>query len=259
MYNFLVKSLLLEKNSYKMRAGILFLLILIFLPVFSQEKRVQNLPDFENRLLHFGFTVGVNSMNFGISKDDNFFSQTKFNQIYSIECQTIPGFFLGPVTDLHMGEYFDLRLLINISFGQRNLKYLMIEDTTSLNPTLTSHTMQLSSTYFEFPLLIKYKSKRLNNFRPYLIAGINPKIDLAAQKKIKEAEMPKIRLKRFDLAWEAGFGIDFYLPYFKFSPELKYSCGIKDMVARDGTQFTSSIKKLNSNVWMFSLHFEGSF
>jgi len=79
---------------------------------------------------------------------------------------------------------------------------------------------------------------------------------LAAQKKIKEEEMPKIRLNKFDLAWEIGFGIDFYLPYFKFSPEIKYSCGLNNMIARDNTQFTSSINRLSSNVWMLSFHFE---
>ena len=68
--------------------------------------------------------------------------------------------------------------------------------------------------------------------------------------------MPKIRLKNFDLAWEVGFGIDFYLPYFKFSPEIKFSSGLRDMVVRDNTQFTSSIKKMNSNIWMLSFHFE---
>jgi hypothetical protein len=238
----------------KINLGIIFLFISFSLV--SQEKRLQNLPDYEHKILHFGFTVGTNIMNFDIDKADNFFNETEFNQIYSIENNSIPGFHLGPVSNLHMGEYFDLRFLINLSFGQRNIKYLLVEDTTSQNRVLSYHTMQIASTYLEFPLLIKYKAQRYNNIRPYIIAGINPKIDLAAQKKIKEEEMPKIRLNRSDLAWELGFGIDFYLPYFKFSPEIKYSCGLNDMIGRDNTQFTSSIKRLNSNIWMLSFHFE---
>jgi len=240
----------------KMKIKFALLIITISISISAQQKRVQNLPDYEHRRFHFGFTVGTNMMNFGITKDDNFFSETDFNQIYSIENQSIPGFLLGPVTNLHFGEYFDLRLLINLSFGQRNLKYLMVDDTTSQNPTLSFYTMKLTSTYLEFPLLLKYKAARLDNFRPYLIAGMNPKIDLAAQKEIKEKEMPKIRLNSYDLAWEIGFGIDFYLPYFKFSPEIKYSCGLKDMIVRDNTQFTRAINRLESNIWMLSLHFE---
>jgi hypothetical protein len=239
-----------------MRLKFIILSLLIFFSVFAQEKRLQNLPEYEHKLLHFGFTVGTNFMNFGITKDGLFLNEKKTNQIYSIEYESIPGFQLGPISNLHMGEYFDLRLLINLSFGQRNLKYLLVEDTTLQNPVLTTHTMKLSSTYLEFPLLLKYKAVRLNNFRPYLIAGINPKIDLAAQKEIKEEEMPKIRLSRYDLAWEIGFGIDLYLPYFKFSPEIKYSRGINNMIVRDNTQFTSCIKMMNSNIWMVSFHFE---
>jgi hypothetical protein len=235
-----------------------FIIILsaISFSVCAQEKQVQNLPDYEFRLLHFGFTIGTNMMNFGITKADNFFSETEFNKIYSIEYQSNPGIILGPISNLHMGEYFDLRLLINLSFGQRNLKYLMVVDTTASNPILTTHTMKIASTYLEFPLLLKYKAVRLNNFRPYIIAGINNKIDLAAQKKIKDEEMPKIRLKNYDVAWEIGFGIDFYLPYFKFAPEIKYSRGLKNMIVNDNTQFTSSIKRLNSNIWTLSFHFE---
>ena len=239
-----------------MRTYFIFLLIFVPLLLSAQERKQQNLTDYEHKRLHFGFTVGTNIMNFDITKDDFFFSETVFNQVYSIENQSIPGFMLGPVSNFHLGEYFDLRLLINLSFGQRNLKYLIVEDTAAQNPKLVTHTMKLASTYLEFPLLIKYKAQRLDNFRPYIIAGVNPKIDLAAQKKIKEEEMPKIRLSRYDLAWEIGLGLDFYLPYFKFSPEIKFSRGLNNMVVRDNTQFTSSIKHMNSNIWTLSFHFE---
>lgn len=235
---------------------ILFVLISFFAKAQYQQQSVKNLPNYDRKRLHFGFTIGANVMDFGITKADNFLSTRAFNQIYAIENQPSTGFFLGPVSNLRLGEYFDLRLLINLSFGQRNLSYLIVEDTTTDTPELSKHTMNLASTYLEFPLLIKYKAMRLGNYRPYVIAGLNPKIDLAARKKIKEEEMPKIRLNNLDLAWEVGVGIDFYLPYFKFSTELKYSAGIRNMVLPDDTQFTSSIKSMRSNVWMISLHFE---
>ena len=235
-------------------------LLLISLSSIAQplKKKQKNLPDVDQKWLHFGFTIGTNIMDFSIVKADDFFSETQFNQIYGIENRPNVGFHLGPISNLRLGEYFDLRLLINLSFGQRDLTYRLVEDTTAANPTLSTHKMKLASTYLEFPLLLKYRAMRIDNYRPYLIAGINPKIDLAAQKKIKESELPKIRLKNFDLAWELGAGIDFYLPYFKFSPELKYSNGIYDIVERDKTQFTSSIKHLHSKIWIFSLHFEAS-
>jgi len=221
-----------------------------------EQQQQKNLPEYDYKWLHFGFTVGTNVMDFSIVKADNFFSTSEFNQVYAVENQPNVGFNLGPVSNLRLGEYFDLRLLINLSFGQRNLVYLMVEDTAAVSPVLSRHTMKLASTYLEFPLLLKYKAMRINNYRPYLIAGVNTKIDLAAQKKIKQEEMPKIRLNNLDVAWEIGAGIDFYLPYFKFSTELKYSAGVRNMVVPDGTQFTNSIKKMNSNIWMISFHFE---
>ncbi len=241
-----------------MKNLITVILFIVSLSVAAQPYKQQqkNLPDYDQKWLHFGFTIGTNIMDFGIVKADNFFNESQFNQIYGIENKPNVGFHLGPISSLRLGEYFDLRLLINLSFGQRDLTYRLVQDTAAANPILSTHTMRLASTYLEIPLLLKYKAMRIDNYRPYLIAGVNPKIDLAAQKKKKESEMPKIRLNNLDIAWEIGAGIDFYLPYFKLSAELKYSAGINDMIVRDDTQFTSAIKKMHSNIWMISLHFE---
>lgn len=197
-------------------------------------------------------------MDFSIVKADNFFNTTEFNQIYAIENNSDFGFHLGPVSNLRISDYFHLRLLVDLSFGQRNLTYWTVLDTTDINPVISKHVMKISSTYIEFPLLLKYKAMRLNNFSPYLIGGFNPKIDLAAQKKIKDEELPKIRLQRLDLAYEIGTGIDFYLPYFRLSTELKYSVGLRNLMVPDGTQYSEAVQKLNSRIWMISFHFEGS-
>ncbi len=240
-----------------MRKLTTLLFLFCTLSIWGQQQRQQNLPLLDKKRLHFGFTVGTNIMDFTIDKADNFFSEKQFNQVYAIENKSSVGFHLGPISNLRINDYFHLRLLIDLSFGQRDLSYWLVEDTTMAYPTLTKHTMKLSSTYIEFPLLLKYKAMRLNNFSPYLIAGINPKIDLAAQKKIKEEEMPKIKLNRFDVAYEIGWGIDFYLPYFRLSTELKYSVGLINAVVPDGTQYTDAIKRMNSRMWMISFHFEG--
>ncbi len=226
--------------------------------IWSQSKQVQNLPQLDKAKIHFGFTVGTNVMDFTIVKADNFFDEAEFNQVYAIENETNAGFHLGPISNLRINDNFHLRLLIDLSFGQRNLTYWHVEDTTASNPTISKHVMKLSSTYIEFPLLLKYKSVRLNNISPYLLTGINPKIDLAAQKEIKDNETPKIKLNRYDLAYEVGSGIDFYLPYFRLSMELKYSVGLLNAVVNDGTQYTNAIKRMNSRTWMISFHFEGS-
>lgn len=238
------------------------IILLIFLSTSAkaqfQQEQVKNLPDYDEKPVHFGFTVGTNIMDFNITKADNFFSQYEFGQVFAIENESTIGFHLGPVANFRLSKSFDFRVLVDLSFGARNLSYLIVEDTNDVQETLSKHNMKINSTYLDVPLLIKYKSVRINNYRPYLIGGISPRIDLAAQKKIKPEEMPKIRLKNIDVAWELGGGIDFYLPYFKFSTELKYSKGVRNIMVYDDTQFSSAIKHLNSSIWTISLHFEGS-
>jgi hypothetical protein len=136
------------------------------------------------------------------------------------------------------------------------LEYIVLKENQDGEPTFNSHVMRLSSTFIEFPLLIKYKSKRINNYRFYLVGGVNPKLDLAAKKKIPDEFMPMIRLKQPDIYGEFGMGVDFYLPYFKFSPEIKLGVGMLDNAVRDYTEYTSSMKYLRSKIVMLSFHFE---
>ena len=49
--------------------------------------------------------------------------------------------------------------------------------------------------------------------------------------------------------YEIGVGIDFYLEYFKFSPEFKATFGLLDMLVKEETIYSSSIKK-NVNSWV---------
>ena len=71
----------------------------------------------------------------------------------------------------------------------------------------------------------------------------------------------KVRIKKpFDVYLEIGFGVDFYLQYFKFSPELKLSVGMRNMLVDDPAegfpQYVNSINRLSSYVVMLCFHFE---
>ncbi len=240
------------------------LLFLIFLTLYSinatsqyKEPRSKNLPNYDNRRVHFGFSVGANVMDFGIIRDENFLNTSNIDEIYSIENKRYTGFSLGPIVNFHLGEYFDFRTLVILTFGQRDLQYqALVNNNNSVRGKLELHTMKLSSTYMEFPLLLKYKGKRFNNFRPYIIGGVNPKYDMASRKKSNDGEIPNVHLKKFDVAGELGAGFDFYLLYFKFSIELKYSIGLKNNLVYNKTQYTTAIERMTSNVWMLSFHFE---
>ncbi len=224
----------------------------------AQRKVVKNLRYYDEKKLHFGFTVGLNYMDFAIHQNEQFLNS---DSVYSIENAITPGFNLGPIVSYTLGDYFDARALVILTFGQRDLIYKRLEDTTvtvNSRDDIPEHTMKIESTFIEMPLLMKYKSKRINNYRPYLIGGGVIKYDLAAQKKIKEDEGDKIRLNPIDYYYQIGFGIDFYLPYFKLSTELSYSVGLTNIVNYDNTAYTRTIDRMNSKVIMLSFHFEGS-
>jgi len=211
----------------------------------AQVARVQNNPDYDFKLIHFGFTVGLNTMDFGIRRPLN---TDLFADVSSIS----PGFQVSIVSELRLGNYFSLRFLPGITFGQRTLNFYV--------DSVFDTDMQLESNFLDFPLLIKYKSKRVNNYRPYFVAGPNIRYDLAARKDYEEGSDVYVRLKPFDVYFEIGFGIDFYLQYFKFSPELKLSVGFRDMLVGDPAagfpEYVDSIDRLNSYVVMLCFHFE---
>ena len=237
----------------------LYILILSGCLVFSgfaQKKKPQNLPGYDNKVLHFGFTLGLNTMDFNIQKSGDFYW---LNNIYAIENLRQFGFNISIVSSLRLREYLDLRFLPGLSFGQRNLEYIELDTIINDNPIFSNRVMQIESTFIQFPLLFKYKSERVNNFRAYIVGGGNFSIDLAAQKDIKESERPKIKLKPLDVYYEIGFGIDYYLTYFKFSTELKLAVGIMDIIGEadpEYPQYNSAIERMNSKLIILSFHFE---
>jgi hypothetical protein len=175
------------------------------------------------------------------------------DSVYSIECLPRTGFNLGIVSSLKLTEYIDLRVLPQLVFGQRDMEYIVRDRSDS---THYKYLMKIESIMLDIPIVFKYKAKRINNYRPYIIAGGSYKFDLMAQKKVKEEDKPKIRLRNSDFYYEIGFGIDYYLPYFKFSTEIKLAIGLLDVLKKDPTQFATSIDRLNSKMVVVSFHFE---
>ena len=226
--------------------------LLICLAVFdaSAQKSMRNLHDYNNKLCHFGFSVGINSMTFGVTQSDDFYERT---DIYGIEAKRYVGFHVGPVANLRLNRYFDFRVLFDLSFNQRDLVYYYYA--TPDQSAISTETISVNSTLLEFPVQFKYRAERMHNVAPYLIAGGNLRYDLTAGKP-KEGDL-SVKLKKMDPCVEWGGGFDFYLQYFKFSIELKYSKGINNCLEYDDTPYTQTIKDLKSNAFVVSFHFEG--
>lgn len=219
----------------------------------GQIKRVQNDPGYDYKWIHFGFMVGLNTMDFGFKRPQLIEDSLLFADV----SKPNPGFQVSIVSDLRLGDRFSLRFLPGITFGSRTVSFY--NDVDSIY-TLDSGSQTVESNFLDFPLLLKYKSRRVNNYRPYLIGGLNMRYDMAARKDYDD-DGPWIRLEPMDFYAEFGFGIDFFLQYFKFSPELKVSVGFRDVLVHspaggDKYKYANSINKLNSYLVMLCFYFE---
>jgi hypothetical protein len=235
------------------RLIIIFLVIFHLSPVKGQKEKVPNYTYIDERAIHFGFCLGINQMDF-ITRN-SYPNYLKDSLVADVSKPSL-GFHVQIVSNYRLGRYFDLRFLPGVSFGQRTVDFYK-------KNVLVNSNQKLESNFLEFPLLIKYKAKRLNNFRPYIISGANFRADLAKQytgnNESDESKAVYLDLKVFDIYYEAGGGIDFYLPYFKLSTELKFSYGFKNMINRRSTdtpQYENAIEKLNSTLVMLSFLFE---
>ena len=228
------------------RIQIIILFLISALYVNAQEGRYAwNKPNYDQYPFHFGFAVGYNQMDFKIIPDKKLL--TDFDSVFSVENFSRPGFNIHIVGNLRLGNNFDLRFIPGLAFGQRDLHYRH-RVVNSNDTILTTHVMSIESTLLSFPLYVKYRSKRLNNWRPYLLFGGNYTWDLEARKKIKEEERPKIRLQHQDFYIEAGVGIDYYFPFFKLATELRFSWGMMNMIKYDNTEYSNFYEKLNSKM-----------
>jgi hypothetical protein len=217
---------------------------------FGQKPKPKNESWYDDKPLHFGFSLGFNTLDFRVIPSQEYYAKDSlFPDVSNLK----PGINIQVVTDLRLGNYFNLRFLPGVSFGQRTLTYYK-------NNELYNDGQKLESSFLEFPLSFKMKGTRLNNVRPYVITGLNYRYDLAAKKEYDDGKNIYVRLKKPDFYYEAGTGLDIYLTYFKLSVELKMSNGIGNIIVNDPApsrpQYRNAIDKMKSQIWVISFHFE---
>ena len=196
--------------------------------------------------VHFGFLLGINSMDFKITP-----KAIQADTLFILKSQDQKGFNLGIVSNFRLGRNTDLRFLPTLSFAERDINY-----TIEIEGNLEEIKKDVESTFIEFPVNFKFKSNRYNNGRAYVLSGLKYNIDLASQKDIDDEGQELIKLKKSDIMYEIGFGVDFYLEYFKFSPELKATFGLVNMLVNDESIYSSSIQKMLTRGFTVTLTFE---
>lgn len=236
----------------------------------AQEQKVNYLTTFDEKRIHFGFTLGYNMLDFNIVNYNPIGENPEFEPgdwpkdpvqidgssiVRSDVTSLVPGFTVGIVSSLRMTEDLDLRFLPGMSFGERKLTYnIPVYDIN--NPTIEGMSFySIKSTFLDFPLLIKYKARRINNDRPFVIFGGAFRQDIS-----RTAKDDLVKLKSGGFYAEVGGGWDHYFPFFRFSVEGKFSFGLNNQLGPLPQQqrfyYSQSIKSLRSNIFTLSFHFE---
>ncbi len=220
-----------KKKFFLVFVGMLFLMVSV---------RAQNSYHGDEKPIHFGFSLGFNTMDFGIGPSN------------VAEVSTlVPGFSVGIVSDLLISRYLNLRFTPTLHFAEREISYA----NSSLAP------IRVSSIPMSVPLYIKLSAERYGNLRPYIIGGGGVYFDLG-----RNSEKP-ILLRTFDPFVEVGVGCDIYFSFFKLAPELKFALGFNNMltplderdtgfISESDKEYTRVLNKLTSRLITLTFNFE---
>ena len=94
---------------------------LIHLSLSGQKQKPKNESWYDEKLIHFGFSLGFNAMDFNITPSQQYLES---DSLYPEVSKLNPGINIQIVTDLRPAKYMDIRFLPGVSFGQRNIRYL---------------------------------------------------------------------------------------------------------------------------------------
>jgi hypothetical protein len=226
------------------KGTVLALLLALSLPAFSQTSKPKNMVMADYQKFHFGYSVGLNTVGFTAIP----------NEGYHLDLLQNPGININLVTDYRIGKFLDIRFLPGIQFAQRDL-------TVTNRLTTETRTWKIESVFVDAPLILKYRSVRVNNYAPYLLVGINPKFDLT-RAEIVGWKPATPMLKSFDFYPELGVGVDFYLSMVKVAMELKFSVGMLDLLLKPAdpefSLYVAGINRIYSRMVVLAFHVEQS-
>ncbi|MCL2313500.1 MAG: PorT family protein [Firmicutes bacterium] len=229
-------------------ALITILYLFVFNIALGQDKenipklnKTQRFDTYDMQRFHFGFSVGIDIVGASLKTKINEVSIVN-NKLIAIESEFTPAFNVALVANMRMGKYLDLQFAPGFSIAHDiNLYYKFANPVPNPNQWYVSMTdlvlRKIECQYFNFPLLVKAKSPRINDIcRIYVIAGGQVCLNMMSTKNNKINTMdPSGKdiipiIKPYDMQVKGGFGFDFYTKYLKFSPEFKFSCGVINLL-----------------------------
>ncbi|MBR5726879.1 MAG: PorT family protein [Muribaculaceae bacterium] len=217
---------------------------------------ILNRPYADAKPLHLGFSVGLNFQNLAIT--NNGLLSTGGDEWYAEVPAHSPGFSVNVLADYRLAQHFNLRVSPGLYFGNKVVRFLNHHGNPDLAEETYKQSQNVKSTYIVVPVDLKMSAKRYHNMRPYFTSGIMYAYDLAKDRS------EQYKLKNSDLMLTVGMGCDFYMPFFKLCPEVKFCFGLNDLLDRNRPDledereriFTESVNKITSNMVVVTFFFE---
>lgn len=227
--------------------SVLFVLTLI---AQGQPRRVQNKPYIDERRFHYGFFLGAHDSWINL-ENNGYIDPVNGQQWVSQSDRTNFGFSVGILGEWKLNKYVALRAIPSLHFGSKHISFRELSSDKR-------ESQDMKSCYVGVPINLKLSAPRFNNYRPYVIAGLAPVVDLTTGKQTK------LKAKPFNLMIEAGMGCDLYMPFFKFIPEIKFCFAPSNILQKnrkdltDPSQliYTESIKRATVGMVVVSFYFE---
>lgn len=224
------------------------LLLCLAQTAFAQAEKVTNLPTYDNKKVHFGFFIGANYFDFKIDTKENFSNMADF---YEITTNVMPGYTIGIVSDLRLNKHFHFRYMPAFAATSRQMYF---EATDPLTQERATIFREVESSFIENIFELRFRAKRINNYRWYVTSELKYSLDLASKENVEDDRIFKI--KQNDISYGFGIGIDFYFEYFKFSPQLKANWGLVNLHVQDRTYLSQPINAIYTRGVFINLTFE---
>jgi len=221
------------------RLSLPFLIAFLALPALHAQNAEMgfNLPMHDQRRIHYGFLLGMNNAGYNVLFNETF-TGPGLATLQSVMAPRTTGFSVGMLANVKVAQYLDVRVLPTVSFYEYQLEYNYTDGTTS-------NVLQ-ENTFVELPILFKYKSQRRKNHRMYIVGGFNPSIE-ASGKGQNDISDELLLTRRWNYAAEFGFGMDVYFELFMFSPELRYSRGLNNILRDESNELSQGLARISTN------------
>lgn len=207
---------------------------------------------FDYRAYHFGFLLSGNTSSFNFQlRPDYTFSDS----LLSVENNALAGFNLALLASLNVNQTIRIRFIPGLSFQDRGMLFRFRNPDGTTNPV----SVRTESVFLDFPLIVKLRTERIGNFAPYALVGGKISRDMQSQADVNQSLQDGyiLKLAKNNSSLDFGAGADFFLPFFKFSVELKTEFGMRNVLIQDDTPFSQALDQLRTRSFIISFTFEG--